>query len=182
MEAPAVVSGVPVAVGVGSSRGDRVRHLSLARRRLAAMLEDLACSAVYRTVPVGDAGDRPYLNMCCVGRTALEPGELLERLQEVESEAGRPAPGSTGRSGARTLDLDLLLFGERTVDEEGLTVPHPRMAARAFVLVPLSEVAAGWRVPGHAATVGELADRVARAGVDRVGVLADLTGEEGERG
>lgn len=174
------MSRVRVAVGAGSSEGERRAHLALAVRRLSEMLEGLACSEVYETDPVGAAGSRRFLNMCYVGTTAMEAGELLGRLQEVERQTGRPPPGRPGRSGARTLDLDLLLYGGRRIDEPDLVVPHPRLAERAFVLVPLSEVASDWRVPGHGRTVGELADRVEHEGVERVGPLEELTGGEGE--
>lgn len=179
--ADAVTDGVLVAVGVGSNRGERGAHLALARRRLSGLLDDLSCSDLYETEPVGDAGDGPFLNMCCVGTTGLGPTELLARLQAVEEEAGRPPPGSGGRSGARTLDLDLLLYGKRQVEAPGLVVPHPRLAERAFVLVPLSEVAGGWRVPGHGATVAELAERLEHDGVERVGPLEELVRGERER-
>ncbi len=169
------------AVGAGSNRGGRSAHLSLARRHLSELLHGLTCSDVYETAPVGEAGDRPFLNMCCTGATTLAPAELLAGLQAVEEEAGRPAPGTAGRSGARTLDLDLLLYGEMRVEEPGLVVPHPRLAERAFVLVPLSEVAGDWRVPGHGATVAELADRLEHDGVERVGPLEELNRGERER-
>lgn len=165
--------GVRVAVGLGSSRGDRAAHLARARRGLAALLRDLACSRVYETEPVGDAGSARYLNACCVGRTEMAPARLLERLQGLERDAGRPPPGAPGRGGARTLDLDLLLYGTRRVDEPGLRVPHPRLAERAFVLVPLAEIAADWPVPGTGATVRELAEKTERSGVERVGVLEE---------
>lgn len=173
---------VRAAVGVGSNRGERGTHLALARRRLSELLDDLTCSDVHETEPVGEAGSRPFLNMCCVGATTLAAAELLARLQAVEGEAGRPAPGSAGRTGARTLDLDLLLYGERQVEEPDLVVPHPRLAERAFVLVPLSEVAGSWRVPGQGATVAELADRLEHDGVERVGPLEELAEGERERG
>lgn len=173
--------GVPVAVGVGSNHGDRGARLTQAHRRLAELVDGLTCSDVHETEPVGEAGSRPFLNMCCVGTTALGPAELLTSLQAFEGEAGRPAPGTAGRSGARALDLDLLLYGDRRVEEPGLVVPHPRLAERAFVLVPLSEVAGGWEVPGHGATVAELADRLEHDGVERVGPLEELTGGERER-
>lgn len=175
-------SEVRVAVGVGSNRGDRRAHLGLARRRLSAILDGLECSDVYETDPVGEGGARRYLNVCCVGRSALAPADLLGRLQEVEIEAGRPPAGAAARSGSRTLDLDLLLYGDRRVEGPDLTVPHPRLAERAFVLAPLSELAADWRVPGQAATVGELADRLERAGLERVGTLEELLGGDGEHG
>lgn len=170
-----------VAVGLGSNRGDRAAHLRSALRHLSALLDDIGCSDVYETEPVGVAGSGPFLNMCCVGATTLGPADLLAGLQEVEEEAGRPAPGEPGRSGARTLDLDLLLYGDRRAEMPGLVVPHPRLAERAFVLVPLSEVAGGWRVPGREATVAELADRVEHDGVARVGPLEELTGGGRER-
>lgn len=173
---------VRVAVGLGSNRGDRAAHLALGRRRLAELLDGLTCSDVYETAPVGEAGTRPFLNLCCVGRTARGPGTLLERLQAVEAEAGRPPAGSAGRSGARTLDLDLLLYGERRVEGPGLTVPHPRLTERAFVLLPLADVVPGWRVPGTGASVRELAGRVEHDGVARVGPLETLTGDEDDDG
>jgi 2-amino-4-hydroxy-6-hydroxymethyldihydropteridine diphosphokinase len=168
-------------VGVGSNRGERSAHLWLARRNLSELLDGLVCSDVYETAPVGDAGDRPFLNMCCTGATTLGPEELLAGLQAVEEEAGRPAPGTAGRSGARTLDLDLLLYGDRTVEEPGLVVPHRRLAERSFVLVPLSEVAGDWKVPGHEARVAELAERLEHDGMERVGPLEALTRGERER-
>lgn len=173
---------VPVAVGLGSNRGDRARHLALGLRRLGELLDGLICSEVYETAPVGEAGERPFLNLCCVGRTSLAPGDLLDRLQEVEGEAGRPAVGAAGRSGARTLDLDLLLYGKRRLEEPDLTVPHPRLAERAFVLVPLAEVAAGWAVPGAGATVAELARDVEHEGMARVGPVEAITGDEDDDG
>lgn len=169
------------AVGVGTNRGERRAHLALARRRLSEMLDGLACSDVHETAPVGEAGGRRFLNMCCTGATTLAPAELLAGLQAVEEEAGRPAPGTSGRSGARTLDLDLLLYGEMRVEAPGLVVPHPRLAERAFVLVPLSDVAGDWRVPGHGATVAELAERLEHDGVERVGPLEELVRGERER-
>lgn len=171
-----------MAVGLGSNRGDRAANLTLGLRRLDDLLDGLTCSDVYETEPVGEAGERPFLNLCCVGRTALAPGVLLERLQDVEREAGRPPVGATGRSGARTLDLDLLLYGERRVDERKLTVPHPRLAERAFVLLPLAEVAGEWPVPGAGGTVAELARRVEHEGVARVGPVGTLTGDEDDDG
>lgn len=169
-------------MGVGSNEGNRRAHLALARRRLRQLLGDLACSGVYETAPLGEVGPRPFLNMCCVGRTDRDPGALLDRLQAVEAEAGRPPAGAAGRSGARTLDLDLLLYGERQVEAPGLIVPHPRLAERAFVLVPLAEVAPDWPVPGRDATVSQLAERVEHGGVERLGALETLTADEDEDG
>ena len=95
----------------------------------------------------------PFLNAAAVGRTTRTARELLDYLLHVERLAGRtrPHPGA-----ARTLDLDLILFGDVCLDEPGLTVPHPRFRERAFVLEPLAEVAADWVDPVTGLTVGEL--------------------------
>lgn len=131
------------------------------------MLEGLRLSPVYETEPMGEAyaGQRPFLNLCCVGETSLGPRPLLDRLLGLESEAGRTRP--EGGGGARTLDVDLLLYGGRVIDEPGLRVPHPRMAGRAFVLVPLADVAPEWRHPVVGEPVRALAGRVDAGGVRR---------------
>lgn len=156
-----------VALGLGSNRGDRAAHLAAGVRGLGRFLEDLRSSPVYETEPLGDAyaGQRSFLNLCCVGETAMRPRALLRRLLEVESEAGRRRPA--GRGAPRTLDVDLLLYGERVIDEPGLQVPHPRMPERAFVLVPLADVTPEWRHPVLDVPVGAMASRVDAGGVRR---------------
>ena len=102
-------------------------------------------SSAYETEPVGvEAGQPMYLNAAAVGETSLTARALLEVLLDIERAGGRrrPYPGA-----ARTLDLDLLLFGDTIIDEAGLVVPHPRMRERAFVLEPLAEVAPELRDP-----------------------------------
>lgn len=166
---------VRVALGLGSNLGDRAAHLRFGRRELAGWVDGLRCSALYETEPREVTEQPPFLNACCVGRTSLAPEELLARCREVEAAAGR-RPGGR-RFGPRTLDIDLLLYGDRVVRGPGLEVPHPRMAERAFVLVPLAEVAPRWRHPAAGLTVGELARRVPRAGVRRLDQADDW--EEG---
>jgi len=107
---------------------------------------------------VGPPPQGPYLNAVAEIETGLEPRALLERLLRIETEEGRIRRGARGE--ARTLDLDLLLFGDRCIDEEELIVPHPRMHERCFVLEPLSELAPQWVHPRSGRTVAELAARV----------------------
>lgn len=159
---------VPVAVALGSNRGDREAHLRRGLRGLAEVVEELTPSPVYRTRPVGEEGQPWFLNMCAAGRTRLPPRRLLERLLEEERAAGRERTGTPG-AGPRTLDLDLLLYDDRVIREPGLRVPHPRMTERGFVLVPLSEIVPGWRHPEAGRTVEELRRRVDETGVERWG-------------
>ena len=136
-------------VGLGANLGDRERTLLAAVDALAAAegVEVVAFSTLRETEPVG-VGDQPhYLNGVAELETTLPPRRLLERLLEVEQRFGRVR--IPGEHGPRTLDLDLLLYGESEIDEPGLTVPHPRLHERRFVLEPLAELAPGLVVPGR---------------------------------
>lgn len=157
------------AVSLGSNRGDRLANLAFGLKAVAAHAEDLRVSSVYETEPVGYTDQPAFLNACCVGRTRLTARQLLSDLQDAERAAGRTRDGP--RFGPRELDLDLLLYGDLVLETEHLVLPHPRMRERAFVLVPLGEVAADWTVPGtldhDAATVAELAAEVGKTGIER---------------
>jgi 2-amino-4-hydroxy-6-hydroxymethyldihydropteridine diphosphokinase len=121
---------------------------------LRPSIQDLQVSRFHDTVPVGVAGEQPrFLNAAAAGRTSLSARELLDTLLDIEQRFGRerPHPGA-----ARTLDLDLILYGERVIEEEGLIVPHPRFRERSFVLDPLAEVAGEWRDPVTGKTIEEL--------------------------
>jgi len=134
-----------VAVALGSNLGDRHAHLDHAVARLRSLLQQLAVSRYHDTVPVGVTGPQPiYLNAVAVGDTALAPRDLLDALLAIEAERGRERPHANA---ARTLDLDLILYGGRVIDEPGLVVPHPRFRERRFVLEPLVEVAPNFRDP-----------------------------------
>lgn len=149
---------VPVAIALGSNLGDRRAHLDLAVSRLAGFLDGFHHSTWLETAPVGVPDAQPdFLNGAAIGWTRLSARGVLEALLAIEREAGRarPHPGA-----ARTLDLDLILYGDAVIDEPGLRVPHPRFRDRAFVLAPLAEVAAGWRDPDTGRTVGELWGRM----------------------
>ena len=106
----------------------------------------LARSSLYRSAPVGYASQPDFVNAVAVLDTVLGAHELLSRLQDIEAAHGRRRSFANA---PRTLDLDLLLFGEQIIDEPGLTVPHPRMHERAFVLAPLVEIAPAAGIPGR---------------------------------
>ena len=145
---------IRVAVSLGSNVGDRRAHLDFAVARLADFLQDLRISTYLDTTPVDVSVEQPdFLNAAAVGTTTLPPRALLAGLLAVEAERGRDRPF---RHAPRTLDLDLVLFGDRIIDEPGLVVPHPRFRERAFVLQPLVEIAPGLVDPVTGRTVGEL--------------------------
>jgi 2-amino-4-hydroxy-6-hydroxymethyldihydropteridine diphosphokinase len=136
-------------VGLGANLGDRQRTLREAVSALASEdgIEVLAVSALRETEPVG-VGEQPlYLNGAAELETTLDACELLRRLLAVEQRFGRVRV--PGEHGPRTLDLDLLLYGDGVIEEAGLTVPHPRLHERRFVLEPLAELAPGLVVPGR---------------------------------
>ena len=135
-------------VGLGSNLGDRRAQLASAFAALSALPGTtlVARSSLYESAPF-DAGGADYLNAVARLRTTLAPLALLRALQAIEAEAGRERPYPNA---PRTLDLDLLLYGDRAVLSEALQLPHPRLAQRAFVVVPLLELAPDLRWPGGA--------------------------------
>lgn len=151
---------VRVAVALGSNLGDRHEHMRWACERLGRLLTGVRTSSVIETppfeVPDPDA-QGPYLNAALTGVTMLSAEHLLDELQALEAERGR---ARTHRNAARTLDLDLILFGDAVLDQPALTVPHPRFRERAFVLAPLAEVAGDWIDPVTGLTVTALLQRL----------------------
>jgi 2-amino-4-hydroxy-6-hydroxymethyldihydropteridine diphosphokinase len=135
-------------VGLGANLGDRERTIRRALELLDVEegIELVAVSTLRETDPVGYADQPPFLNGAAAVDTELAPRELLERLLEVERELGR-VRAEGPRYGPRTIDLDLLLYGDLVVDEPGLTVPHPRLAERRFALEPLHELDPDLRLP-----------------------------------
>jgi 2-amino-4-hydroxy-6-hydroxymethyldihydropteridine diphosphokinase len=147
--------GVRVHLGLGSNLGDRASALAQARALLDRPdLRIVAVSKVYETTPWGVFDQPRFLNQVIEARTSLSPREVLERCRGVEARLGRER---SARWGPRTIDVDILLYGTLQASEPDLTIPHPRLAQRAFALVPLAELDAGLRVPG-AGTVRALLD------------------------
>jgi 2-amino-4-hydroxy-6-hydroxymethyldihydropteridine diphosphokinase len=130
-------------IGIGANLGDRAAHVALAAARLreAPTLRDVRLSPTYETEPVGPIDQPPYLNAAAAVTTSLPARDLLTVLRGIEAEAGRAAVDQRVRWGPRELDLDVLLYGDKVIDEPGLAVPHPRMHERWFVLKPLADVA-----------------------------------------
>jgi 2-amino-4-hydroxy-6-hydroxymethyldihydropteridine diphosphokinase len=137
-------------VGLGSNLGDREQTLRKAVDALGADegIDLVAVSTLRETEPVGVGAQPRFLNGAVALDTTLSARELLERLLAVERRFGRVRV--PGEHGPRTLDLDLLLYGDELIDEPGLVVPHPRLHERRFVLEPLAELAPGLVVPGRA--------------------------------
>jgi 2-amino-4-hydroxy-6-hydroxymethyldihydropteridine diphosphokinase len=134
-------------IGIGANLGDREATLRSAVAALGATseVEVVAVSSLRETDPVGSITDQPrFLNGAVAVETSLGARELLELLLRIEADHGRTREGPQG--GPRTLDLDLLVHGDERVDEPGLTVPHPRLQEREFVLEPLAEL--GWKLEG----------------------------------
>jgi 2-amino-4-hydroxy-6-hydroxymethyldihydropteridine diphosphokinase len=142
------------AIALGSNLGERRAHLDFAVASLRSLLPTLTVSTFYDTAPVGVVGPHPmYLNAAAVGKTALSARALLEALQSIERECGRERPYPNA---PRTLDLDLILFGDAVIEEPGLVVPHPRFRERRFVLEPLAEIAPNLRDPVSGKSASEL--------------------------
>jgi 2-amino-4-hydroxy-6-hydroxymethyldihydropteridine diphosphokinase len=160
---------VPAAIafiGLGSNLADSMVQVRQAFTELEAIpgTRVTARSSLYRTSPVGYLQQPEFINAVASVQTRLEPQALLAALLAIEDRHGRRRGM---RNAPRTLDLDLLLYGDEVLEQDGLTLPHPRLHERAFVLAPLAEIAPGAMVPGH----GRVRDLLARAdcmGVSRI--------------
>ena len=134
------VSGHPtrVAIALGSNLGDRHAHMAFAISRLRKILTDVRISSIHETAPEGVDEPQPdYLNAVVAGTTTIGPHELLQALLDIERERGRTRESFRA---SRTLDLDLILYGDEAIDTPELTVPHPRYKDRQFVMKPLAEI------------------------------------------
>lgn len=165
---------VPCAIALGSNLGNSRVILQNALKTLDA-LPDITVTQVsrlYQTAPVGPP-QPDYLNSCALLQTRLEPTALLLQLLQIEAQFGRVRQE---RWGPRCLDLDLILFGDRVITTPTLEIPHPRMQERAFVLVPLAEIAADWVHPVSGKTIGQLVVDVDTQGVE----LLELPAMQGQ--
>ena len=153
------------AIALGSNLGDSAALLTEALERIEAIAHThvLTRSPVYRTAPVGPP-QPDFLNCCALLSTSLLPVQLLTRLLGVEAAMGRVRQT---RWGPRHIDIDLLFYGQQVLETETLTLPHPRMHERAFVLVPLADIAPEWTHPQQQQTVRQLLKQSSCSGVQK---------------
>jgi 2-amino-4-hydroxy-6-hydroxymethyldihydropteridine diphosphokinase len=149
-------------LSLGSNLGSREEHLLASVSTLARIpgFELLALSSLYETSPVGISTKNIFINAACIGVWKLPASELLAACRGIERERGRSASGAPRD---RTIDIDIILCGDEVIEEQGLTIPHPRMHERLFVLVPLMEICPDAVVPPSGRSIGE--------------IYRDLTGE-----
>ncbi|WP_263417000.1 2-amino-4-hydroxy-6-hydroxymethyldihydropteridine diphosphokinase [Terriglobus albidus] len=145
------------AIALGSNLGDRQQHLSQAIQQLSNFGQILAVSSFRDTAPVGYVDQPRFLNGACLLETELTPLVLLGEMLEIERKTGRNR-ALVPQKGPRVLDLDLLLYDDLILHEHGLTLPHPAMHERLFVLEPLAEIAPEWVHPVLHRTIAELRD------------------------
>ncbi len=160
---------VTVYLGLGSNLGERQENLDKVLDYLSQRLKIIGVSSVYNTEPVGNPQQPRFLNMVCCVRTMLKPGELLILAKGIERKMGRQ-PGRP--NSPRPIDIDILLYGSEVINSPDLVIPHPRLSRRAFVLVPLAELAPDLVHPQNKKSVKELL-REAKRGVQGVLKLED---------
>ena len=151
-----------IAIALGSNIGDRAGNVVAAIQRLRSHVRIDRISSAYETKPVGFTEQPDFLNLACTGYTNLSPQALREAMARIERQVGRR---SSVPLGPRAIDLDLLLYDRLISDEKTCTLPHPGLASRAFVLVPLAEIAPELVDPRSGKTIGEMARTVDRSGV-----------------
>jgi len=157
-----------VFLGLGSNLGDRVETIRKAKEMVSSIpgVSVAVSSSLYVTEPVGISDQPMFINAVLEIETDLSPEELFFELKDIEAKLGRT---ETIRWGPRVIDIDILLFGDRIVEEEDLTIPHPEMAKRGFVLVPLCEIAPEIKHPRLKKKIKELVDRLGDiSGVEKI--------------
>lgn len=152
-------------IGIGSNLDDPERQVRRAIEALASIPQTrcVRVSRLYRTSPWGRTDQPAFVNAAAEIATTLTPRALLDALLAIERQQGRHRDGT--RWGPRTLDLDILLYGDRVIEAPGLTIPHPHLAERAFVLLPLADLDPALHVPGRG-RISELVDGIDTNGVE----------------
>jgi 2-amino-4-hydroxy-6-hydroxymethyldihydropteridine diphosphokinase len=149
-------------IGLGSNLGNRLENLDKAIEALPPNVELVSASPVYETDPWGFLDQPAFLNQVIEVDTGLLPEDLLAYLKQIEKKLGRQV---TFRNGPRLIDLDILIYGDWVLEQDGLVIPHPRMHERAFILKPLADLAAHLRHPIYGTTIQDLLGKVDQKGV-----------------
>ncbi len=152
-------------LSLGSNLNDRFANLRRAIDELQQYVAVTAISPVFVTEPWGDTDQPPFLNICVAVAGDLSPHEMLHRAKEIERKMGRE---KTRHWGPRLIDIDILFYDRLILQDDELTIPHPHIAERAFVLAPLAEIIPDFRHPQTNLTVQEMLDNVDLAGVERL--------------
>jgi len=152
-----MLNNTQVYLALGSNLGDRRANLAEALKQLQSYVILDVLSTVYETEPAYVTDQPNFYNMVLRGTTTLSPQALLHRLKSIEQDLGRQ---QTVRYGPRPIDIDILLYGEMQLTTPDLVIPHPRMTERAFVLIPLAQIAPDLIIPGQWETVKQLAERL----------------------
>jgi 2-amino-4-hydroxy-6-hydroxymethyldihydropteridine diphosphokinase len=160
-----------VYLGIGTNLGDRLANLTLAVQSLSAFTRLQVVSPVYETLPWGFSDQPPFLNLAVQAETSLKPAVLLRKLKKVEVELGRKP---SFRYGPRLIDIDILFYGSLVWKSGSLVIPHPHLHERAFVLVPLADLAPSFRHPLLDLTVADLLAQVDTSGVSLYASQEDL--------
>lgn len=144
-----------IGISFGSNLGDRIEFLKTAEKILKSEgIEITSISSIYETNPHGYSSANKFLNQIALGKTCLPPEEILQKLLETEKKCGRVR--SPGKTLDRTLDLDLLFYGNHILNMENLIIPHPKMHQRKFILLPLHEISPDWIHPLTRISINEL--------------------------
>jgi 2-amino-4-hydroxy-6-hydroxymethyldihydropteridine diphosphokinase len=149
-------------IGLGSNLGNRLENLNKAVEALPPRIHEMVASPVYETDPWGYLDQPAFLNQVIEVETGLLPSDLLAGLKQIEQKLGRQA---TFRNGPRLIDMDIIMYGDWILDQDGLVIPHPRMHERAFVLKPLADLAADLCHPILGRKIQDLLDNVDQKGV-----------------
>jgi 2-amino-4-hydroxy-6-hydroxymethyldihydropteridine diphosphokinase len=142
-----------VYLSLGSNLSDKKDNLNKAIIELSSILTDLQLSPIYETEPWGYTEQPPFLNQCVGGKCNIDPFQLLVKIQEIEKKLGKNVEFKWG---PRIIDIDILFYGNRIIQTDNLTIPHPYIQERAFVLIPLEDIARDFVHPILNVTIGEL--------------------------
>ncbi len=170
---PEELKPVNIYLSLGSNMGDRRGNLERALKLLSQKMEMDVVSFIYDTAPMGNALQPRFLNLVCAATTSLTPTELLTFVKEIEKAMGRqPAP----RNSPRLIDIDILFYGNQVIKTPELIIPHPRLTKRAFVLVPLTEIAPDFMHPVVGKTIKQILQAL-KANEDEVVKWGKIRGE-----